>query len=149
MDPKAMATSLHTKGFITDSILEEINTLPQTNTDKARCLYSTILKVVKEYPQRYSDFIQILQMHKLLHGGLLKVLQETYQKNSTLFRYCMFVSSTGDAKYRALKNTQPVCLHCSVINYCICMYRLNTSRCSVATVSYFHTGVRTWHWRYL
>ena len=90
MDPKAMATSLHAKGFITDNILEEINTLSQTKTDKARCLYSAILKFVKEYPQRYSDFIQILQKYKLLLaiGDLLKVLKETYQKNST---FCMHV----------------------------------------------------------
>ena len=91
MDPKAMATSLHTKGFITDHMLKEINTLSQTKTDKARCLYSAILEFVKEYPQRYSDFIQILQKYKLLHGDLLKELQETYQKNSMLFRYCMHV----------------------------------------------------------
>lgn len=80
-----MATSLHTKGFISDDTLEKINTLKsETNTDKARCLYSAILRVVGEYPHKYADFVDTLKNNAILHGDLLAVLQDTYQKNSTL-----------------------------------------------------------------
>ena len=63
-DPKGLAQALFTKGLISNAILEETNELNETRTDKARRLYSAVLKVIQEYPQQYDDFIEIFRQKR-------------------------------------------------------------------------------------
>ena len=79
-EPKAMAVTLHGKGFISTELLREITELPATKTDNARKLYLSILETVQRHPHRYSEFISILRSNTLLYSDLLKVLEETYQE---------------------------------------------------------------------
>lgn len=75
-DPKAMAVTLHTKGFILIEILWQITELPVTKMDNARKLYFAILRSVQHHPRRYFDFNSILRGNTLLFSDLLKVLEE-------------------------------------------------------------------------
>lgn len=60
-DPKAMATALHTKGFIGDGTLNETDQLNETSSNKGRRLYTAVLQVVTNYPDRYDHFLSVLQ----------------------------------------------------------------------------------------
>ena len=75
-DPKGLAQALFAKDLISIAILEETNELNGTKTDKARRLYSAVLKVVRDYPQQYDDFIGVLKKQGQ-YDNLLKILQRT------------------------------------------------------------------------
>ena len=79
-DPRAMATALLAKGFISDETLVEINEVKNTNQLKDKSLYQSILGVVKQYPHRYKYVKDILQQNKVLYSDLLQTMDETYQK---------------------------------------------------------------------
>ena len=70
-DPKSVSVALHVKGFISDSTLEEITELPATSKDKARKVYSALLSVMRNYPERFPDFLMILEENETLYGDLL------------------------------------------------------------------------------
>ncbi len=78
MDPKGLALSLHAKSLICSTALEETIELNETDTDKARRLYSAVLRVIQQYPSRYNDFICIFkEKGSKLHSDLLKALNES------------------------------------------------------------------------
>lgn len=79
-DPQAMASALHSKGFISDETLREITEVSGTNTSKGERLYSEVLGVVKVYPHRYREFIDMLQENKVLYEELLRCLQDIQQR---------------------------------------------------------------------
>ncbi len=60
-DPGGWAISLFSKGFISDTLMEETIELNETNASKAQKLYSTLLKKVKAYPEKLDEFISLLQ----------------------------------------------------------------------------------------
>ncbi len=60
-DPRAMATALLAKGFISEETFVETIELSCTNKVKGESLYQNILDVVKKYPHRYKDFKDLLQ----------------------------------------------------------------------------------------
>ena len=78
-DPKAMAQAMFTKGLISHAILEETNELNETKTDKARRLYSAVLKVVQEYPKQYNDFIGIFKVKTGQYDKLLTFLTSLHR----------------------------------------------------------------------
>ena len=81
-DPKTIALQLHAKKFISADILEETNELNETNRSKARRLYTAVLDLVRHHPQRYGEFLSILEGNRTLFRDLLKELQITYNKLS-------------------------------------------------------------------
>ena len=70
-DPKGLAQALFGKGLISNAVLDEMNELNETKTDKARRLYSAVIKVVKEYPRQYDYFIQIFKERPSRQYGTL------------------------------------------------------------------------------
>ncbi len=81
-DPRAMATALLAKGFISDETFAEINEVSRTDKRRGEHLYQTILGVVKQYPHRYKEFKDILQQNEVLYSDLLQTMDETYTKLS-------------------------------------------------------------------
>lgn len=81
-DPKTLAIQLHAKQFISDDTLEETNELNETSRNKARRLYTAILGTVKQHPQRYADFISILEKYRSLYKDLLEELDMAYPDKS-------------------------------------------------------------------
>ena len=77
-DPKTEASILHSKGFVSDELLEEITDLNVTKSCNGQKLYMAILDVVKCYPHRYTDFISVLEENAILHDNLLTILREAY-----------------------------------------------------------------------
>ena len=83
-EPKKMATSLLEKRFIADGTLDDtFQLVHETNTDKGRRLYAAVLEVIRNYPQRYSDFISLLEQNRSQYDDLLKVL-DTREKGIAL-----------------------------------------------------------------
>ncbi len=74
-DPKAIATSLLSRGLISDTVLRETIELNETKVDKARRLHTTVLDVVKLYPERYDDFLAIFREHGGMYTDLLELLE--------------------------------------------------------------------------
>ena len=91
-EPKAIAVTLHGKGFISIEVLGKIIEQPAT-TDHATILYLSILETVQHHPHRYSEFISILRSNTLLYSDLLKVLEETYQEKEQGYYFCCFMCS--------------------------------------------------------
>ncbi len=81
-DPRAMATALLAKGFISDETFAEINEVSSTKKCKGESLYQNILEIVKEYPHRYKYFKDLLRQNEVLYSDLLQTMDETYQKLS-------------------------------------------------------------------
>ena len=82
-EPKTMATSLLAKGFIADGTLDDtFQLVHETKKDKGRRLYTAVLGVVRNFPQRYRDFISLLEQNRFLYGDLLKFL-DTREKGSS------------------------------------------------------------------
>ncbi len=79
-DPLNIAQSLVGKGFIATDFMEEVRTLAGTNLEKGTKLYVALLKVVEHFPNRYSDFISVLEDNKALHSDLLTALRNTHLK---------------------------------------------------------------------
>lgn len=85
MEPPAIAISLHQKGFISDDIRDEIiEVQTTTRSEKARKLFTAVLKVIEHHPNRYVDFVSILKENQLLYGDLLSTLEEKYKSNGPL-----------------------------------------------------------------
>ncbi len=74
-DPKGIAISLLAKGFISDSVLSQTIELNETEVDKARRLYTTVLDVVKHYPTRYDDFAAMFRENGGVYTDLLELLE--------------------------------------------------------------------------
>ena len=81
-DPKTIALQLHARKFISADVLEETNELNETNRSKARRLYTAVLDLVRHHPQRYGEFLSILEGNRTLYRDLLKELQMIYDKLS-------------------------------------------------------------------
>ena len=81
-DPEGLADSLFTKGMISSDTLEAIKS--QQSTDKARRLYSALLAVVQENPQRYGEFLMLLREHGQLYIDLLDLLSEIPQQKGII-----------------------------------------------------------------
>ncbi len=79
-DPLNIAQSLHSKGFISAELMEEVRTLPSTKMEKGNTLYTAILECVKAYRNKYLEFISVLEENKILHSGLLTALRNTHLK---------------------------------------------------------------------
>ena len=71
-DPRGLATSLSARGLISDTIMREII---EIKVDKAKRLYTTVLNVVKHYPEKYDDFLAILREHGEVYTDLLELLK--------------------------------------------------------------------------
>ncbi len=74
-DPKAIATSLLSRGLISDNVLSETIELNETKVDKARRLFTAVLSVVKRFPKRYDDFVAIFREHGGMYTDLLELLE--------------------------------------------------------------------------
>ncbi len=81
-DPNGWALSLFSKGFISDAVLDQTNELNITKNNKALTLYSALLKVVEQYPERYYDFISLLQEKGNLYDDLRDFLSKNYSGES-------------------------------------------------------------------
>ncbi|XP_064401366.1 uncharacterized protein LOC135347339 isoform X3 [Halichondria panicea] len=80
-DPLNIAQSLHSKGFISTALMEEVRTLPGTKKmEKGIRLYTAILQCVKAYRNKYLEFISVLEKNKILHSDLLTALRNTHLK---------------------------------------------------------------------
>ena len=89
-DPKGLAFSLFSKRFISRDVLEQTNELNETKTDKARRLYTEILKIVEQNPKEYKTFVGTLEDQKQCDDIVLKLcLRYTYHGRSLLA--CMVV----------------------------------------------------------
>ena len=77
-DPKTAASLLHSKGFVSDRLLEEITELNVTRSDNGQKLYTAVLDVVKCFPHRYTEFISLLEEHD--YTDLVTVLKQTYHQ---------------------------------------------------------------------
>ena len=77
-DPKTAASLLHSKGFVSDRMLEEITDLNVTRSDNGQKLYTAVLDVVKCFSHRYFDFISVLQGQNHLYTDLVTSLREAY-----------------------------------------------------------------------
>ena len=75
-DPSTVASILHSKGFVSDRLLEEITDLNLSRSDNGQKLFTAVLDVVKCFPHRYTDFISALEEKAPLHEDLLTVLRE-------------------------------------------------------------------------
>lgn len=79
-DPKKLSISFYSHGFISRSTFDELHELPRTNKDKARTLYSAITSIVRNYPERFNDFIQVLEEDEIMFGDLLTCLTGKLKK---------------------------------------------------------------------
>ena len=77
-DPKTAASLLHSKGFVSDRLLEEITELNVTRSDNGQKLYTAVLDVVKCFPHRYREFTTMLEEHDYI--DLVTALKQTYQQ---------------------------------------------------------------------
>ena len=84
-DPKTMATSLRAKGFIADGTLDDTFQLHETKNNKGRRLYTAVLGVVMNYPQRYKEFISLLEQNRSQYAALLEVLDTSEKGIALLF----------------------------------------------------------------
>ena len=75
---KYAASLLHSKGFISDELLDQIVNLPATDFSIGQKLYTAVLHLVKNFPQRYPEFISVLEENISLHSDLLTSLEEAY-----------------------------------------------------------------------
>ena len=83
--PKEFAVVLHSQGFISTPVLEEVVELPVTKAYNAIKLYTAVLKVVEHYPHKYKEFISMLQDDRILYGDLLSVLGKEYDENGEYY----------------------------------------------------------------
>ena len=74
-DPRGLATSLLSRGLISDNFLSETIELNETKVAKARRLFTAVLNVVKHYPERCDDFVAILREHGGMYTDLLEMLE--------------------------------------------------------------------------
>ncbi len=81
-DPKTLASRFLQAGLISQDILEQTNELNETNRDRARRLYTTLLGVVTHHPHKYHEFVSILRPNPL-HTDLVTEL-DNYCKYRTL-----------------------------------------------------------------
>ena len=79
-DPKALALQLHGEKFISLDILEQTNQINETTRDKARRLHVEVLGIVRYHPQRYREFVSILEGNRTLYSDLLKELKMSMPK---------------------------------------------------------------------
>ena len=102
LDPRHTANQLFEKGFIPQQLLEKTNELNETKSSKGGKLYVAVLKVVNCFPERYSDFILLLQ--RSTHEKLIVLLRNTHLR---LCKYSfgwhvtivsMYVCKMGDNK---------------------------------------------------
>ena len=76
-EAKSIAIGLHSAGFVSQQILDETLELEETNADKGRRLYRTVLEVVRHFPHRYRKFLAILHEHTNLDNELMEILTST------------------------------------------------------------------------
>ncbi len=76
-EPKAIALGLLSAGLITECILEKTNELNETKREKATRLYTALLGVVKQDPQKYHEFVSTLRLHSL-YTDLVTALDTHY-----------------------------------------------------------------------
>ena len=86
-DPNGLAQVLCAKGLISDSIYQDTIELKETRINKARRLYSAVLKLVQEYPQQYDDFIGMFREKRSQYNAALSFLENLQVSN------CKSVSS--------------------------------------------------------
>ncbi len=85
-DPRGLATSLLSRGLISDTVLKKTIELNETKVDKARKLYTTIFQIVTEYPERYDDFLAILRENGGMYTDLLELLEAEGMITALSFR---------------------------------------------------------------
>ncbi len=73
-DPIGIATSLLTRGLIDNTVCRQTMKFWETKVTKARRLYTIILDVVKNYAEKYDDFVAILREHGV-YADLLELLE--------------------------------------------------------------------------
>ena len=78
-DPKTASSFLHSKGFVSDRLLEEITDLNVTRSDNGQKLYTAVLDVVKCFSHRYAEFISVLEEHDY-NIDLVAVLKQTHSQ---------------------------------------------------------------------
>ncbi len=76
-EPQVLAQALFGKGFIAQCTLDEMD-LNKIKSIKGSLLYSAVLTVVKGYPIRFADFVQILREKMLLYGDVLTEIDRVY-----------------------------------------------------------------------
>ncbi|XP_064383528.1 ankyrin repeat and KH domain-containing protein 1-like isoform X2 [Halichondria panicea] len=74
-DPNGIAISLFSGRLISDALMRATMELSQTKVDKARRLYTTVLDVVKHYPERYDNFLAVFREHGGMYTDLLELLE--------------------------------------------------------------------------
>ena len=82
-EPKTLAVQLHANKFISDRTLAETIELEEIKHDKAARLHTAVLGTVRQHPQRYGEFISILEGNRTLYDDLLRELEVIYNKLDT------------------------------------------------------------------
>ena len=77
-DPSKLAEALFSNGLISRAILDETTVYNETAKAKGSRLYCNVLGVVKNFPRRYSDLVDILSRNKILYDDILAKLHQTY-----------------------------------------------------------------------
>ncbi len=101
-DPTGLAISLFSKRLIYFPVLSEINELNETKAKKASRLYTEMLKIVEQRPEKYSHFVDTLEDQKQCEDKLILKLGRKYTSHgksllhSYRYHYCgAYLSSRG------------------------------------------------------
>ncbi len=78
-DPLSVATALVDKGLIPESLNRSVESQTKDDEIKATELISRVTNKIKMYPERFSEFLEILQSSKWLKD-VLKTLVAAYDE---------------------------------------------------------------------
>ena len=112
--PAAAATLLLSRGLVSKDLVEEIVDLPQTKSQNGRKLYMTVLDVVKSFPNRYSDFISVLEEDKSLNSDLLSALKDAYHV-AGMYKECYLFKNVNICSIIFFKDPNDQMLETSVV----------------------------------
>jgi hypothetical protein len=77
-DPVVVAQTLFARFMIPLNVLESQQIIAKTKTERARELVGEVVKIVKEHPQKFKVFMEVLK-EELWLEDLVKQIQETHR----------------------------------------------------------------------
>ena len=77
-EPKLLAQALLAEGIIAQTTVDQTEELNEIKSSKGSRLYSAVLSVVKNFPKRFADFVQILRRNEPLYRDVLTEIDKVY-----------------------------------------------------------------------
>ena len=79
-DPLSVAQMMFAKGLIPQATLQSLGVVSKTKTEAAAELVQLVLSLVKDFPENFDEFMDVVDKHLWLKN-LAKLIRETLSQN--------------------------------------------------------------------